>query len=267
MPSSGVRREVPDSEDEPLTSSPINTSDGAADKLYATARVPVQDTQDTLNAPKEATHSHQAIAENVANVPGERTDGLDADRNIASVDLDLLNNDKVGLQSSPTISSAEPSSGADSNTKPMISGSSVQPKLCTVDKAEQTIAASNISSSSQDDTNCETMKQPADSLPDHKNKIGSEKEFHSAQTGTSQEASNASVSSWDEHTPYRENTSRIQEGTPIERPDNTGDGNAHNVLEHEDLHAKTQGSAGYKDVKPAVCLWYTCISFAYLHFH
>jgi hypothetical protein len=42
------RREIPDSEDEPMTSSPVNTWDGAADKLFATSRGPLQDAQDAL---------------------------------------------------------------------------------------------------------------------------------------------------------------------------------------------------------------------------
>lgn len=79
------RREVPDSEDEPMTSSPVNVSDGAADKLSTTAPVPPQDAQDAL---QEAARPHQATAEDIANSTGDRTDGLDADQEIASIDHD-----------------------------------------------------------------------------------------------------------------------------------------------------------------------------------
>lgn len=77
------RREVPDSEDEPMTSSPVNVSDGAADKLCATAPVALQDTQDAL---QEAARPHQATTENAANLAGGRTMSLSADQENASLD-------------------------------------------------------------------------------------------------------------------------------------------------------------------------------------
>jgi hypothetical protein len=43
------RTEVPDSEDEPMTSSPVNILDGAADKLCAAAPVSLEDAQDALH--------------------------------------------------------------------------------------------------------------------------------------------------------------------------------------------------------------------------
>ena len=67
-----------------MTSSPVDFMDGAADKLSAPARVPLQDAQD---APTEPARAHQAIAEDVANVPGTRTDGLDVDQHNASSDV------------------------------------------------------------------------------------------------------------------------------------------------------------------------------------
>jgi hypothetical protein len=77
------RREVPDSEDEPMTSSPVNVSDGAADKLCATAPVALQDTQDAL---QEAARPHQATTENTANLAGGRIRSLSADQENASLD-------------------------------------------------------------------------------------------------------------------------------------------------------------------------------------
>jgi hypothetical protein len=75
------RTEVLDSEHEPMTSSPIGVSDGAADKLCAAAPVALQETQDALH---EATRPHQANAENTAKSPIHRAGGLDADQENAS---------------------------------------------------------------------------------------------------------------------------------------------------------------------------------------
>ncbi|KAH7087844.1 Swi5-domain-containing protein [Paraphoma chrysanthemicola] len=91
------RREVPDSEDEPMTSSPISVSDGAADKLFAAAPVPLQDAQHAL---QEAARHHQANAEH----PDGRTDGLDADQEIASVDVDATNSAQTDVHPSTAAS-------------------------------------------------------------------------------------------------------------------------------------------------------------------
>tara|TARA_R110002003_G_scaffold95_3_gene7246 strand:- start:2799 stop:3785 length:987 start_codon:yes stop_codon:yes gene_type:complete len=87
MAAGDERREVADSEDEPMTSSSASVSDGAADKLFATAPVPLQDAQHAL---QEAARPHQANAEHHANMTDSRTDGLDADHEIASVDVDAM---------------------------------------------------------------------------------------------------------------------------------------------------------------------------------
>jgi hypothetical protein len=68
-----------------MTSSPVDVSDGVADKLFLTAPVAPQDAQDAL---QEATRTPQALAESVANSPRDRTDGLDADQGNASIDAD-----------------------------------------------------------------------------------------------------------------------------------------------------------------------------------
>ncbi|KAH8733147.1 Swi5-domain-containing protein [Phaeosphaeriaceae sp. PMI808] len=79
------RREVPDSEDEPMTSSPVDALDGAADKLFATAPDPLQDVQDAL---QPATQHHQALLERTANPVGGQSGGLDADQENASINCD-----------------------------------------------------------------------------------------------------------------------------------------------------------------------------------
>jgi len=75
------RTEVLDSEDEPMTSSPVNVSDSAADKLCADAPVALQDTQDAL---QDAARTHQANAENDAKSPTHRAGGLEANQENAS---------------------------------------------------------------------------------------------------------------------------------------------------------------------------------------
>lgn len=97
-PSEG-RQEVPDSEDEPMTSSPVAFMDGAGDKLSATARVPLQDAQD---APTEPALAHQATAGDHANMPGTRTDGLDVDQLNASSDVDVRDSDGTNTQPDTT---------------------------------------------------------------------------------------------------------------------------------------------------------------------
>jgi hypothetical protein len=106
------RREVPDSEDEPMTSSPVNVSDGIADKLFAMAHVPNQDAED---APQEATRRHQATPETVANVTAERIDGLDADRNIASFNVNAPRDEQTDVQHTTTTASPKSTGEASDN--------------------------------------------------------------------------------------------------------------------------------------------------------
>jgi hypothetical protein len=74
--------EIPDSEDEPFTSSPDIAFSGAADKLCATSRGAVQDVQDT---PQDVANPDQATTERVGNDTDERTDDLDVDQDNASI--------------------------------------------------------------------------------------------------------------------------------------------------------------------------------------
>lgn len=81
MTAGELRTEVLDSEVEPMTSSPVDVSDAAADKLCAAAPVALQDAQDAL---QESARPHQANAENTAKSPTHRTGGLEADQENAS---------------------------------------------------------------------------------------------------------------------------------------------------------------------------------------
>ena len=76
------RTEVPDSEDEPLTSPSVYVSDFDVDKLSTTACVTVQERQ---GAP-QANGTHQATAMYAANTVSDCAEGLDAERDNAFVD-------------------------------------------------------------------------------------------------------------------------------------------------------------------------------------
>jgi hypothetical protein len=92
------RTEVPDSEDEPMTSSPVNILDGATNKLCAAAPVPLQGAQDAQDALHEAAQPHQANAENTANPHAERTDGLGEGQRNASLDVEPSTADRTDMQ-------------------------------------------------------------------------------------------------------------------------------------------------------------------------
>jgi hypothetical protein len=94
MASGESRTEVLDSEDEPMTSLPVDVSDGAADKLCAAAPVAPQDAQDAL---QEAARPHQANAENIAKSPTHRTGGLEAyPENASTNDVTPINTQPAG---------------------------------------------------------------------------------------------------------------------------------------------------------------------------
>jgi hypothetical protein len=140
------RREVPDSEDEPMTSSPVNASDGAADKLFASARVPLQDAQDAL---QEATGTHQANAESIANVPGKACESLDADQKDASTDVGASKHVPNGVQSERTTSSQRQSTQAGSSTADPPLPRIASPPEVRVDHMDAQHAAANTPSDGQ----------------------------------------------------------------------------------------------------------------------
>ncbi|KAH9872695.1 hypothetical protein J1614_005089 [Plenodomus biglobosus] len=87
------RTEVPDSEDEPMTSSPIYDSASDANKLSATGPVPPQDQQDTLLA---ANGSHQAPAKDLANAASASAQTLVVDPCNVSANVDEFADDLFG---------------------------------------------------------------------------------------------------------------------------------------------------------------------------
>lgn len=81
--------EVADSEDEPLTSSPVAVSNVVADKLSSAA---CQDTQ-------AMARPHQETTESIAHEASNRTDGSSFDQERLSPDVAIAQNDHVDLQS------------------------------------------------------------------------------------------------------------------------------------------------------------------------
>ena len=86
------KREVPDSEDEPMTSSPVRVSHFDVHKLFSPPSVPLQERQDTLQV---AQCSHQAHAKGPANTASNSAEGLGANPNNASVNVDLSQSDAI----------------------------------------------------------------------------------------------------------------------------------------------------------------------------
>lgn len=86
-------REIPDSGDEPMTSSPVvpvNVSDGRADKLSVTTSAPHQAPQD---APQEANSSPQDAVEPGCSLFPDSVRCLHVDRNIASLNVEPPNSE------------------------------------------------------------------------------------------------------------------------------------------------------------------------------
>jgi hypothetical protein len=157
MASGMGRREVPDSEDEPMTSSPVNASDGASDKLFATARVPLQDAQDAL---QEATGTHQATADDAANFSGKGSEGLDADQNDASIDVDAPKDVPNDMQSDTTTSSKQQLTEASNTTAhPLLSGLASPPEVEN-DHVDAQRTATNTSSASEHEAERDLMDEP-----------------------------------------------------------------------------------------------------------
>jgi hypothetical protein len=97
--------EIADSEEEPMTSSPVDVSDAAArDRLSAQAPVPPRERQDAL---PEADGTHQALAQGIANTASDKAAGLNADRNHAPVDVHASNNDRTDTKLDDTVATQQ----------------------------------------------------------------------------------------------------------------------------------------------------------------
>jgi hypothetical protein len=97
--------EIADSEEEPMTSSPVDVSDAAArDRLSAEAPVPPEERQDAL---PEADGTHQALAQGIANTASDKAEGLNADRNHAPVDVHSSNNDLTDMKLDDTVAAQQ----------------------------------------------------------------------------------------------------------------------------------------------------------------
>jgi hypothetical protein len=87
--------EIMDSEDEPLTSSPVNVSDASADKPSAATSVQSHDAQDARQV-----DAHQTSAEHSTNITEERINGMDVDQEDVPVDVQLSQIDSTNVQPS-----------------------------------------------------------------------------------------------------------------------------------------------------------------------
>jgi hypothetical protein len=84
-----------DSEDEPLSSSPVQTQHVAADKLLALKHAPPHDPEATL---QEAACTHQAETENIRNLDDGRTHDLAVNQPNAFVDMQPSQGDAINRQ-------------------------------------------------------------------------------------------------------------------------------------------------------------------------
>ncbi|KAJ4367021.1 hypothetical protein N0V83_007551 [Neocucurbitaria cava] len=120
------RSEIPDSEDEPMTSSPANVSNEALDKLSPPGPAPSQDAQETRQAAKD---THQAYADHVGITVSGDIEGLNADRDNASMNIDASQFDHINTQLKDAALHERPQvETCDDELKPSSLGISSQPE-------------------------------------------------------------------------------------------------------------------------------------------
>jgi hypothetical protein len=112
-----------------MTSSPVNASDGPADKLFAASGAPLQGAEDALSV---ATDIYQATADTNANLPGKCPRSLDDDQHDSSIDVDISKHTQNDMRPDSTACSHQPLAEATSSTAPpLISGSASSPDVGT----------------------------------------------------------------------------------------------------------------------------------------
>jgi hypothetical protein len=108
-------REVMDSEDEPLSSSPANTSDAAANRFPAWRHVSPKDPED---APQEAACTHRADTEKVRDLDDGRTRALAVDQQNSFVDMHPSKLDPFNTQLDTATSEGETADASHDTAKP-----------------------------------------------------------------------------------------------------------------------------------------------------
>lgn len=128
------RTEVPDSEEEPMTSSPIKVSENNAHKLCEDDLVSFQDRQ---GARQSAGCSHQAHAKHSANTASSCAYSLDVDQNDAFNDIDApLTDARIAQQVSSVCPFASSSAGVEQGTAALLPDSGVSGMALGLDVIE-----------------------------------------------------------------------------------------------------------------------------------
>jgi hypothetical protein len=90
--------EIPDSEEEPLTSSPDAVSGGAVDKLCATPQLAVQGAQDMS---QDVANPDQALTERVGNEATDCAGNVNVDQENASINDQMSHSDQLMFDTQP----------------------------------------------------------------------------------------------------------------------------------------------------------------------
>lgn len=105
MASGHGRSEVPDSEDEPMTSSPVRVLQVDADKLCAKPCILLQERQGALQV---ANCSFQASAKEASNTSSIHAEGLEADQKDAFLDVDASQPKELDMKTNHASHEAAP---------------------------------------------------------------------------------------------------------------------------------------------------------------
>jgi hypothetical protein len=285
------RREVPDSEDEPMTSSPVNISDNVAHKLSVTAPAPPQDAQDAQDALPKAARPHQETTANVANAANDQTYGLDADRGDASINIHTAGNATTDVQ----LDNAAATQCADTtaiSTAPELAleptaTSAAKTDMTThtppVGNADERIDATNQSASAINETTVSEIEEQSPSKAVHEagktTDSGTElsqpglqasKSPHRDSAGVGEteschqepcaprEVSSEIVSSQDDTVPNPECTVRAVEEAPMLDHHRPGNEDEHQASTDGSLQGQAEYIGSIADAKLAVCAKSTC---------
>jgi hypothetical protein len=280
------RREVPDSEDEPMTSSPADISDHVAHKLSVTAPAPPQDAQDAQDALQKAARPHQGTTVNVANLANDRTDGLGAEHGDASTDIVTASNATTDAE----LDNATAMQGADAtavSTLPDLTLESTASSAAETDmtsptpptnNADEQIDAMNQLGSTINETKVDQAELQSSSGPVHEAGNSTDSGSELSRPGLQISTSSKRVSAEDRETesrrqepcapkdvsgeivrpqqdtaPIPERTLRTVDGGwahSYDRPDNE---ESHQALTDSSLQGQAEDVGSISDAKLAVC--------------
>jgi hypothetical protein len=284
-------REVPDSEDEPMTSSPVDKSDDVAHKLCMAAPAPPQDAQDAL---QKAARPHQETTANVANLANDRTGGLGADQSDASININAPSNATIGIQ----LDNAAATQCADTTaiSKTPNHELTLAPTASSVAKTDMTthtppadnanelddaknqqgsaINETTVGEIEQQQTSSEEMHEANESTnsgaelsqPGLQTSKGSHRDSieardtgsHHPEACASHELSSEIVSSQDDTALRPGGTARAVEEVPAHDYDRSGNEDKHQPSTDDSLQGQAEDLGNTLDAKHAVCAKSTC---------